>query len=127
MAPNSRWTPEKTEALLNALGKTLLKTATLAQKESIEGHMKDAGYDATWEAVSPNLSSEAAIMSNYKPKRNTRTYMHWDASKHEDILIAMVTYFDPTKAQYDAIHDIVKDMGHSFTSSAMSTPPGCSA
>lgn len=51
MAPNSRWTPEKTEALLNALGKTLLKTATLAQKESIEGHMKDAGYDATWEAV----------------------------------------------------------------------------
>ncbi|KAK8863022.1 hypothetical protein PGQ11_009257 [Apiospora arundinis] len=67
MAPNSRWTPEKTEALLNALGKTLLKTATLAQKESIEGHMKDAGYDATWEAVRIDIANRW-LSTGFLPK-----------------------------------------------------------
>ncbi|KAK7974338.1 hypothetical protein PG989_016186 [Apiospora arundinis] len=42
-------------------------------------------------------------MSNYMPKRQSNTYVLWDTGIHLDILIAMVTYYDPTKAQYDAI------------------------
>ena len=52
MAPStSRWTADKTEALLNAFGKTLLKTATAEQKDSIPEHMKLAGFECSWEAI----------------------------------------------------------------------------
>ncbi|KAK6839436.1 hypothetical protein PG987_005302 [Apiospora arundinis] len=42
-------------------------------------------------------------MSNYMPKRQSNTYVLWDTGIHLYILIAMVTYYDPTKPQYDAI------------------------
>ncbi|KAK8877031.1 hypothetical protein PGQ11_001977 [Apiospora arundinis] len=48
-------------------------------------------------------------MSNYMPKRQSNTYVLWDTRIHLDILIAMVTYYDPTKAQYDAILAVEPD------------------
>lgn len=48
----TRWTAEKNEALLTAIGQTILKSATPAQKTSIEEHLKENGFESTtWEAI----------------------------------------------------------------------------
>ncbi|KAK7920488.1 hypothetical protein PG985_008510 [Apiospora marii] len=47
----TKWTAEKNEKLLSAIGQTLIKTATNAQKDSIEDYLRAYGHETTWEAI----------------------------------------------------------------------------
>ncbi|KAK7978176.1 hypothetical protein PG988_005666 [Apiospora saccharicola] len=52
------------------------------------------------------------------PKRNP--YVLWDGKIHEEIIGAMMAVMRPTMAQYEEIHALTAEMGHTYTTSALS-------
>ncbi|KAK8086411.1 hypothetical protein PG994_001385 [Apiospora phragmitis] len=88
MAP-SRWTPDKNEALLNAFGKTLLKTATGAQKTSIEDNMREAGHDTTWEAIRLSYrahqpsSLPSGVITGFRPVSFAYSFSNFSVTRHQ--------------------------------------------
>ncbi|KAK8039584.1 hypothetical protein PG993_007995 [Apiospora rasikravindrae] len=65
------------------------------------------------------LPTDLADMSQYAPKTMRKAYVTWDSDMHEDILVAFINYFKPTKLQYEEIHRIVMEMGHRYSSGAL--------